>query len=257
MAWLESPGDSASPPHSRSLPACAATAVGSPRSIGSAMNRPMSSARPVTTPSTPASSAAMIGSGPISATIRAASSTSDAVERADGAGRPARGDRRASRGVDSRTATAPTGPRRRPGSSPRRRTSASNARRQLVEVGVRAGDAEREHERHAVADRGAHVRPYVRRLVRRHLLARAEPVRPPVAAGALRHHDVDAPGEGPLDGLLDVGRRRDVVDETEDPHRVGHDPSVRSRSSTISRRRSLPVAVRGSFSTIRTARGRL
>src|SRR5258707_65618 len=47
MHWPESPGLSASPPHSRSLPAWAATAVGKPRSIGRAMNSPMSKAQPV------------------------------------------------------------------------------------------------------------------------------------------------------------------------------------------------------------------
>ena len=81
---------------------------------------------------------------------------------------------------------------------------------------VAAGDAEREDERDPALQRRPHVRLDVGRLVGRHLVARAQPVGPPVAAGALGDDDVDAPLQGLGDLVLDVGRRGDVVDEAED-----------------------------------------
>jgi hypothetical protein len=172
-----------------------------PRSIGSAMKRPMSSARPVMTPSTPRSSAAMTGSGPMRATIRSASRTSSAVsprrQLGAGAGRDDRlvaGDRREKQvavdlGTDHPDVEGPAVP----GAQRVERVEAG------VEMRVRPRDAEREHERHTVLDRGTDVGLDVGRLVRRHLLSGPQPVRTPVAAGALRHDDVDAPLEGPRD----------------------------------------------------------
>jgi hypothetical protein len=86
-----------------------------------------------------------------------------------------------------------------------------------LQMDVGAGDPEGEHEGNTVLQGGAHVRLDVGRLVGGHLVARPQPVRSPVAARALGDDGVDAPGEGPLDLGLDVGGRRDVVHESEDP----------------------------------------
>ena len=186
----------------------AATAVGIPRSIGSAMNRPMSSARPVMTPSTPRSSAAITGSGPIRATIRSASvdvvGGESGRQRRDRArpGRPAGHPRwlASSRSRSTSDRTTPT-------SSDQPLRSAERVERLQagVEMRVGPGDPEREDERHPVLDGGPDVGLDVGRLVGRDLLAGAEPVRAPVAAGALRHDDVDAPLERPRDVGLDPG----------------------------------------------------
>ncbi len=141
------------------------------------------------------------------------------------------------------------------------------ARAQLVEslqegleVDVAPGDPEREHEGDPVLQGRPHVRLDVGRLVRRHLLARPQPVRAPVAAGALGDDDIDAPLQRLGDLLLDVGRRRDVVDETQDAHLLAH-VRLLSRALTApsrrTRRSTLPAALRGSSSRKRIVRGRL
>ena len=227
--WPRGTGPSRpAPARGRRTPAAsrrsAATAVGIPRSIGSAMNSPMSSARPVITPSTPRSSAAITGSGPIRATIRSAWSTSPAVSGATGPRRARRGRRRSPPAMVASSRSRSTSDRTTPTSSDQPLRSAERVERLQagVEMRVGPGDPEREDEGHTVLDRGPHVRLDVGRLVGRHLLAGAEPVRAPVAAGALRHDDVDAPLERPRDVGLDPGDRRDVVDEGEDPDRFGH-----------------------------------
>ena len=178
-------------------------------SIGSAMNRPMSSARPVRTPSTPRASRSMIGSGPISATMRSASATSHGERQRAVPGAVGRRDDRGSVG-DRRGQVVLADL----GADHAERGVPAVAGAQLVEgpqaglqVHVAAGDAEREDERDAVLQGRPHVRLDVGRLVRRHLVARAQPVRAPVAAGALGDDDVDAPLQRLGDLVLDVGRR--------------------------------------------------
>ena len=189
----ESPGSSASPPHSSILPACAATAVGRPRSIGSAMNSPMSSARPVSTPSSgPARRVAERGHDRLGA-----DQGDHPVGRVDvldgeprrqagvGAARQRPAHRRSPRpGASSLPSSERITPTR--GCQPVALAHGVEPAQAGLEVDVGAGDAEGEDEGHAVPERRAHVGLDVGGLVGRDLLAGAEPVGTPVAAGPLR-----------------------------------------------------------------------
>ena len=185
------------------------------------MNSAMSSARPVTIPSRfrPASNSTS-GSGPTSPTARRQPSGGGGVQelrelvRLLGPGNQPRAGKFAEPlGVDLRCDDAEPERPAFPDAKPVDLVEGS------LEVHVCTGDPDREQEGELVLDRGAEVGPQVVRQVCRQRVAGAEPVRAPVAAGALRDDVVDAPFERPRDRILDIRRRRDVVDEPEDAER--------------------------------------